>query len=64
MNTQQLSEQFRNELLKRKNDLERTKEILSLSDEFVTHIKNIMKEVDRIDAIVIEIDRIDFISKQ
>lgn len=61
--TKQLSEQFRNDLLFRKNSLQRTEECLLDKQFFVNHIKNIMREIDRIDATIEEIDRIDNISK-
>jgi hypothetical protein len=61
--TKQLSEQFKNELLFRKNDLQQTMACLR-DAQFADKIKAIIKEIDIIDAIVEEIDRIDFISKQ
>jgi hypothetical protein len=61
--TKQLSEQFKNELLFRKNDLQRTMDCLR-DVQFADKIKAIIREIDMIDSTIEEIDRIDFISKQ
>jgi hypothetical protein len=61
--TKELSEQFKNDLLIRKNSLQQTEECLIDKEFFVNHIKNIMKEIDRIDATIEEIDRIENIYK-
>ena len=61
--TKQLSEQFKNELLFRKNDLQRTMDYLR-DAQFADKIKAIIREIDMIDSTIEEIDRIDFISKQ
>jgi hypothetical protein len=62
--TEVLVEEFTDELLNRKRDLYDTIDCLSLSDIFEVHIKNIKKEIDKIDALMEEIHRIDLISKQ
>ena len=62
ISTQQLSEQFKHELLFRKKDLEES--IPSLRDLSLIPIAEAMRrEINRIDATIEEIDRIDAISK-
>jgi hypothetical protein len=62
--TKELIEEFTDALFNRKRDLYNTIDCLSHSDIFDGHIKNLMIEIDKIDAIVEEIHRIDLISEQ
>jgi hypothetical protein len=50
--TQELLEEFKDGLLNRKRDLYNTKDCLSHSDIFEGHIKNIIKEINKIDEIL------------